>query len=90
MRGVGWAVCYLNPYNGRLTNHWITLHETGNVAGIVPVWLVMDVWEHAFILDYKAIERVSYIEAFFPNINWKTVEHRLERAMVPTSIPALT
>jgi hypothetical protein len=45
---------------------------------------------HAFILDYKAIERVSYIEAFFPNINWKTVEHRLERTMVPTSIPALT
>lgn len=37
MRGVGWAVCYLNPYNGRLTNHWITLHETGNVAGFVPV-----------------------------------------------------
>lgn len=88
MRGVGWAVCYLNPYNGRLTNHWITLHETGNVAGFVPV-LVMDVWEHAFILDYKPSERVSYIEAFFSNINWKTVEHRLERTIVPTSIPAL-
>ena len=88
MRGVGWAVCYLNPYNGRLTNHWITLHETGNVAGFAPV-LVMDVWEHAFILDYKPSERVSYIEAFFSNINWKSVEHRLERTMVPTSISAL-
>ena len=89
MRGVGWAVCYLNPYNGRLTNHWITLHETGNVAGFAPV-LVMDVWEHAFILDYKPSERVSYIEAFFSNINWKAVEDRLERTIVPTSIPALT
>lgn len=88
MRGVGWAVCYLNPYNGRLTNHWITLHETGNVAGFAPV-LVMDMWEHAFILDYKPSERASYIEAFFSNINWKTVEHRLERTIVPTSIPAL-
>ena len=88
MRGVGWAVCYLNPYNGRLTNHWITLHETGNVAGFAPV-LVMDVWEHAFILDYKPSERVSYIEAFFSNIDWKSVEHRLERTMVPTSISAL-
>ena len=88
MRGVGWAVCYLNPYNGRLTNHWITLHETGNVAGFAPV-LVMDVWEHAFILDHKPSERVSYIEAFFSNINWKAVEHRLERTVVPTSIPAL-
>ena len=88
MRGVGWAVCCLNPYNGRLTNHWITLHETGNVAGFAPV-LVMDVWEHAFILDYKPSERVSYIEAFFSNIDWKSVEHRLERTMVPTSISAL-
>src|SRR5688500_872836 len=33
MRGVGWAICYENPANGRLSNHWISLHETGNVAG---------------------------------------------------------
>src|SRR5215210_921536 len=33
MRGVGWAICYQNPANGRLSNHWITLHETGNVSG---------------------------------------------------------
>ena len=32
MRGVGWAICYQNPANGRLSNHWITLHETGNVV----------------------------------------------------------
>jgi len=50
MRGVGWAICYENPANGRLSNHWITLHETGNVAGFNPI-LVMDVWEHAFLLD---------------------------------------
>src|SRR6266542_5074516 len=43
MRGEGWAICYQNPSNGRLSNHWITLHETGNVAGFDPV-LVMDVW----------------------------------------------
>src|SRR6266446_10188590 len=36
MRGVGWAICYQNPTNGRLSNHWITLHETGNVAGFDP------------------------------------------------------
>lgn len=88
MRGVGWALCYLNPYNGKLTNHWVTLHETGTVAGFVPV-LVMDVWEHAFILDYKPSERLSYIEAFFSNVNWKTVEHRLERTIVPAAISAV-
>jgi superoxide dismutase, Fe-Mn family len=78
MRGVGWAICNQNPANGRLSNHWITLHETGNVAGFAPV-LVMDVWEHAFLLDYKPAERPKYIEAFFSNIDWTTVEKRLQK-----------
>ncbi|HKN85808.1 MAG TPA: Fe-Mn family superoxide dismutase [Nitrospiraceae bacterium] len=76
MRGVGWALCYLNPANGRLSNHWVTLHETGNVAGFVPL-LAMDVWEHAFIFDYQPSERAAYIDAFFSNINWQAVEQRL-------------
>lgn len=76
MRGVGWAICYRNPSNGRLSNHWITLHETGNVSGFSPV-LVMDVWEHAFLLDYKPAERPKYIEAFFSNIDWAVCESRL-------------
>jgi Fe-Mn family superoxide dismutase len=77
MRGVGWAVCYQNPANGALSNHWITLHETGNVSGFVPV-LVMDVWEHAFILDYAPADRPKYIEAFFSNIDWAACELRLK------------
>jgi superoxide dismutase, Fe-Mn family len=76
MRGVGWAICYEDPTNGRLSNHWITLHEVGNVAGFNPI-LVMDVWEHAYLLDYKPAERPKYIEAFFSNIDWKAVEERL-------------
>jgi Fe-Mn family superoxide dismutase len=79
MRGVGWAMCYQNPANGRLSNHWITLHETGNVSGFTPV-LVMDVWEHAFLLDYMPAERPKYIEAFFSNIDWDAVEGRLKTA----------
>ena len=77
MRGVGWAMCYANPHSGRLSNHWVSLHEHGNVAGFIPI-LVMDVWEHAYLLDYKPAERASYIEAFFSNIDWKTVEKRLQ------------
>jgi Fe-Mn family superoxide dismutase len=76
MRGVGWAICYQNPANGRLSNHWITLHEVGNVSGFAPV-LVMDVWEHAFLLDYKPAERPKYIEAFFSNIDWDACASRL-------------
>jgi Fe-Mn family superoxide dismutase len=78
MRGVGWAICNQNPANGRLSNHWITLHETGNIAGFSPI-LVMDVWEHAYLLDYKPAERPKYIEAFFSNIDWSAVEQRLQK-----------
>jgi len=78
MRGVGWAICCENPANGRLSNHWISLHEMGNVAGFVPV-LVMDVWEHAFLLDYKPAERSKYIDAFFSNIDWQAAEKRLQQ-----------
>lgn len=76
MRGVGWAICYQDPSNGRLSNHWITLHQVGNVAGFIPI-LVMDVWEHAYILDYKPADRPKYIEAFFSNIDWNAVDNRL-------------
>lgn len=76
MRGVGWAICYQDPTGSQLSNHWVTLHEVGNIAGFKPI-LVMDVWEHAFLLDYKPAERSKYIDAFFTNINWKTVEQRL-------------
>src|SRR5690349_8844729 len=84
MRGVGWAICYQNPVTGTLSNHWITLHETGNVAGFIPV-LVMDVWEHAFLLDYKPAERPKYIEAFFSNIAWNVCDERLKRGSAARS-----
>lgn len=87
MRGVGWAICYQNPANGRLSNHWITLHETGNVAGFDPI-LVMDVWEHAYLLDYKPADRPKYIEAFFSNINWDMVDKRLKKNTGVKSVSA--
>jgi superoxide dismutase, Fe-Mn family len=76
MRGVGWAITYLNAAKGGLSNHWITLHEVGHVSGFKPV-LVMDVWEHAFLLDYKPAERPLYIESFFTNVDWQAVEARM-------------
>jgi superoxide dismutase, Fe-Mn family len=79
MRGVGWAVTYLDPATGRLSNHWITLHEDGNIAGFRPI-VVMDVWEHAFLLDYKPAERPKYIESFLANFDPKAAEARFTGA----------
>jgi Fe-Mn family superoxide dismutase len=41
----------------------------------------MDVWEHAFLLDYKPAERPKYIEAFFSNIDWASCEQRLRQGV---------
>lgn len=76
MRGIGWVVCYEDPSNVRLSNHWITLHDGGNIAGFKPI-LVMDMWEHAYLLDFKPSQKELYLEAFFSNIDWQSVEIRL-------------
>ncbi len=75
LRGVGWAICY-EDQKGKLSNHWVDLHESGNVAGYNPI-LVMDVWEHAYLKDYAPSERDQYIDAFFSNIDWKVVNDRI-------------
>ncbi|MFI5397904.1 MAG: superoxide dismutase [Candidatus Binatia bacterium] len=79
-RSIGWAILYLDPATGALNNHFVQLHEEGNVAGFVPI-LVMDVWEHAYMVDYGAGGRAQYIKAFFSNVNWPVVEKRLVEAM---------
>jgi Fe-Mn family superoxide dismutase len=76
MRGIGWAIAYCDLANGQITNHWITDHENGHLAGFVPI-VVLDVWEHAYIKDYKPADRAKYIEAFFANMDWKRCESRL-------------
>lgn len=77
MRGIGWVILFQDPATDRLTNHWVTLHQDGVPAGFKPL-LVMDVWEHAFMRDYKATEKAKYVEAFFRNIDWQTVERRFQ------------
>jgi len=76
MRGVGWVILNEDHRDGRLTNHWISMHEEGNVAGFTPV-LVMDVWEHAWLLDYKPAQRSTYVESFLGNVDWNVVAGRL-------------
>ena len=75
MRGIGWVVLYQDKAGGRLFNQWVNEHDVGNPAGAVPL-LVMDVFEHAFMVDY-GLKRADYIAAFFRNVNWKAAEARL-------------
>jgi Fe-Mn family superoxide dismutase len=74
MRGIGWMVLYYDANAKRLFNCWINEHDVGHLSGAVPL-LVMDVFEHAFMLDY-GLKRADYIAAFFKNIDWKEAEAR--------------
>lgn len=76
MRGIGWAVLYQDSTNGRLINFWINEHDVSHPAGCNPL-LILDVFEHAFMLDY-GLKRADYIEAFFKNIDWSAAEARLK------------
>ncbi len=75
MRGIGWTVLYQDSLTRRLFNVWINEHDVGHPAGCRPI-LVMDVFEHAFMLDY-GLKRADYIEAFFNNIDWNEAEKRV-------------
>lgn len=76
MRGIGWVALYHDPVSGRLINFWINEHDVSHPAGCTPL-LIMDVFEHAFMLDY-GLKRADYIEAFFKNINWAAAEARIK------------
>jgi Fe-Mn family superoxide dismutase len=75
MRGIGWVILYQDKMTGRVFNVWVNEHDTGHFAGCAPL-LVMDVFEHAFMLDY-GLKRADYIDVFFRSIDWMAVEKRL-------------
>jgi Fe-Mn family superoxide dismutase len=73
MRGIGWAILYQDPVDGRLSNHWIGLHEEGHPPGFRPL-LVVDVWEHAYV----GMTRSEYFSAVSANLNWESIKSRWE------------
>jgi superoxide dismutase, Fe-Mn family len=75
-RGVGWAMLYQDE-DGNLLNAWIDEQHLGQLA-TCNIILALDMWEHAFVYDYPTSEKKKYVEAFFKNINWSTIEARLK------------
>jgi Fe-Mn family superoxide dismutase len=82
MRGTGWVILYHDPRRGILTNVWITSHEEGHPAGFSPI-LVMDVWEHAYMVDWGADGRPDYIGKFLLNVDWAKVEAAFRASVQP-------
>lgn len=64
----GWAITAFDLKDNRLHNYAADTHNMGAVWGAIPL-IVLDVYEHAYFIDY-AVDRKSYIDAFFKNLNW--------------------
>jgi Fe-Mn family superoxide dismutase len=71
--GSGWVVLGYNQHLKLLENYWLADHAS-NPAHTTPI-LVMDMYEHAYQMDYGAAAP-RYIDAFFTNIQWDAVAKR--------------
>ncbi|WP_042223548.1 superoxide dismutase [Oceanobacillus manasiensis] len=78
VEGDGWAILYWNPRNGKLGVQSFEKHQLFQIADIIPL-LVLDVWEHAYYLQYKT-DKQSYIENWWNVVNWQDVNDRLIKA----------
>ncbi len=76
-RGIGWVVVYHDTAANVLHTTFVADHEVGQLSGL-PIVLALDLWEHAFMVDYVPAEKKNYIDAFFSNLNWSVVEARFK------------
>jgi Fe-Mn family superoxide dismutase len=80
MAGRGWAWTAYDWDEGRLFNY------LGDTQNTYPIWnatpiVALDVYEHAYFLDYQT-DRSSYIDAFFNNLDWATINDWLSRYQI--------
>ncbi len=78
VEGDGWAVLYWNPRSGMLGVQSFEKHQLFQIADIIPL-LVLDVWEHAYYLQYKT-DKKAYIDNWWNVVNWQDVNDRYKRA----------
>jgi Fe-Mn family superoxide dismutase len=81
MAGRGWAWTAYDWDEGRLFNY------VGDAQNTYPIWnatplIALDVYEHAYFLDYQT-DRAAYIEAFFNNLDWGTIDDWASRYQIP-------
>jgi Fe-Mn family superoxide dismutase len=81
MAGRGWAWTAYDWDEGRLFNY------VGDAQNSYPIWnatplIALDVYEHAYFLDYQT-DRSSYIDAFFDNLDWSTIDEWASQYQIP-------
>ncbi|MGI6877506.1 superoxide dismutase [Microbacterium sp. gxy059] len=83
IQGSGWAGVFWDSIGENLVIQQFFDQQSQFAAGTVPV-LLLDMWEHAFYLDYKNVKG-DYVKAFWNIVNWDNVKERFDTAREKTS-----
>ncbi len=83
VQGSGWAILAWDSVGSRLII--VQLYDQqGNIPlGLTPI-VLLDVWEHAYYLDYQNV-RADYVTAWWNIVNWKDAGERFARARTQTA-----
>ena len=83
VQGSGWAGLFWDSIGENLVIQQFFDQQGQIVAGTVPL-LLLDVWEHAYYLDYKNV-RADYVKAFWNIANWADAQERFAAAREKTA-----
>ena len=86
IQGSGWAVLSYDPVGQQLVIQQLFDQQGNTAQGTIPV-LQLDMWEHAFYLDYQNV-KADYVAAFWKIINWENIHQRFAaaRANAPAAL----
>jgi Fe-Mn family superoxide dismutase len=87
IQGSGWGVLSWDPVGKQLIIQQLFDQQGNTAQGTIPI-LQLDMWEHAFYLDYQNV-KVDYVKAFWNIVNWANVAQRFEAARAGASATLL-
>jgi Fe-Mn family superoxide dismutase len=83
IQGSGWAILAWDSIGSKLVIFQL-YDQQGNIPlGVVPI-VLLDMWEHAFYLDYTNV-KADYVKAWWNIVNWADAQERFARATAQTS-----
>lgn len=82
IQGSGWAILAWDSLGEKLIIEQLYDHQGNLAAATVPL-LLLDMWEHAFYLDYQNV-KADYVKAFWNIVDWADVAERFSRATSQT------
>jgi Fe-Mn family superoxide dismutase len=83
IQGSGWAILAWESLGQRLVIEQLYDHQGNLAVGTIPL-LMLDMWEHAFYLQYRNV-KADYVSAFWNIANWADVTTRFQAARTKTT-----